>query len=225
MQLQAAPQAVIFDLDGTLADTFPLIVAAWNVALREPLGRTYTPDEVVARFGIPDAAMLRRELQDLPPGAWDKALRDYYAHYEDAHAMVLPFAGVPEMLRDLGRRGLSLGVMTGKGRRPAEITLRALGWDDVFAAVVTGEDVKHQKPAPDGVLLAAQHMGVEARRCVYVGDSPVDIEAGRAAAMTTIAAAWHSYYGERLRASRPDFWASTPTEIVDLCLSSTTGEG
>lgn len=210
---KAALQAVIFDLDGTLADTFPLIVASWNEAVREPLGRAYSADEVVARFGIPDSAMLRREL---PESAWEQAVETYHAHYEAAHGMVTPFAGATELLRALAERGLKLGVMTGKGRRTADITLRALGWTDLFGSVVTGEDVGPQKPAPDGILLVMRELGAQPSECVYIGDSPADIEAGRAAGMPTIAAAWHSYYQERLRVSQPDYWAEIPGEVLSV---------
>ena len=209
-------EAVIFDLDGTLADTFPLIVAAWNAALGETLGREFSTEEVVSRFGIPDAAMLRRELNDHPEPVIEAALEKYFSHYESAHDMVQAFEGVPQMLQTLHERGVPLGVMTGKGRRPADISLRLLGWSKYFGSVVTGEDVTRQKPAPDGVLLAAQELKVASNRCAYVGDSPVDIGAGRAAGMFTIAAAWQTFYSERLREAQPDAWAESPARLIEI---------
>ena len=209
-----APRAVIFDLDGTLADTFPLIVASWNAAMSEPLGRTFTAEEVIARFGVPDSVMLRR---DLPPAAWERAIQAYHEYYEAQHDMVTPFDGVQEMLDALVQGDMPLGLMTGKGRPAADITLRKLGWQGVFGSVVTGEDVTRQKPDAEGVLLAAEELGIAAEHCVYIGDMPVDIEAGRNAGMVTIAAGWHGYYQDRLRLSTPDHWAETPADIVDLC--------
>ncbi|MDF2441048.1 MAG: hypothetical protein JWN98_2032 [Abditibacteriota bacterium] len=209
-------EAVIFDLDGTLADTFPLIVAAWNAALGETLGREYSTDEVVARFGIPDAAMLRRELNDHPEPLIEAALEKYFSHYEQAHDMVQAFEGVPQMLHTLHERGVPLGIMTGKGRRPADISLRLLRWEEYFGSVVSGEDVEQQKPAPDGVLRAAHELGVSPSRCAYIGDSPVDIGAGRAAGMFTIAAAWQTFYTERLRAAQPDAWAESPARLLEI---------
>jgi pyrophosphatase PpaX len=215
--IEPTPRALIFDLDGTLADTFPLIIASWNAAVREPLQRTFAPQEVIARFGIPDAAMLRRELRELPEAVSREAIDIYHRHYEAEHAMVAPFEGVPEMLRMLRERTLPLGLMTGKGRRTADITISKLGWDGVFGSVVTGEDIENQKPAPDGVLLAARQIAVEPRRCVFVGDSPADIKAGRDAGMVTIAAGWHDVYRDRLRACKPDYWAEMPLDVVALC--------
>lgn len=214
-------EAVIFDLDGTLADTFPLIVAAWNAALGETLGRDFSTEEVTARFGIPDAAMLRRELNDHPEPVIEAALEKYFRHYEGAHDMVQAFDGVPQMLQILHERGVPMGVMTGKGRRPADISLKLLGWTKYFGSVVTGEDVTLQKPAPDGILLAAQELGVAPSHCAYVGDSPADIGAGQAAGMFTIAAAWHTFYSDRLRAAQPDAWAQSPARLIEI-LDTTT---
>src|SRR5688500_18213667 len=104
-------RAIIFDLDGTLADTFPIIISAWNAAVREPLGREYTAEEVISRFGVPDAAMLHREL---PEADWERSLEIYYQHYEAQHGIVEPFEGITEMLEDLKQRGVPIGVMTGK---------------------------------------------------------------------------------------------------------------
>jgi phosphoglycolate phosphatase-like HAD superfamily hydrolase len=146
--IDPAPRAVIFDMDGTLADTFPLVVAAWNAALSGHAGRQFAAAEVIARFGIPDPAMIRREI---PAHLGDEAVEVYHLHYERRHAeLARAFDGVTEMLAAIKARGLPTGVMTGKGKRSATITLAALGWDGctgrrMFDAVVTGEDVARQK--------------------------------------------------------------------------------
>lgn len=203
--------AVIFDMDGTLADTFPLVVAAWNEALRAHAGRDFTADEVIARFGKPDPEMIRGAL---PPALWDEAIERYHAHYESAHAMAGPFEGVTELLESLRRAGRPLGLVTGKGRRAAEISLRALGWSELFGVVITGEDVPAQKPAPDGLFEAARRLGVQPRACAFVGDSPADIGAGHAAGMVTIAAGWHPVYLDQLRQLRPHHWAQAPSDVL-----------
>lgn len=207
-------RAIIFDLDGTLADTFPLIVSAFNAAIGPHTGKTYSNAEVVSRFGIPDPAMIRRELPGAAGAAADVA---YHAHYQKEHAgLVKAFAGIDEMLAELRRRGVPIGLMTGKGRRSAEITLKALGWDRMFAAVITGEDVVKQKPAPDGPLEAARRMGFAPRECAFVGDSPADMGAGKAAGMIVVAAGWHPVYLEKIRAMQPDVWAEAPGDLLKL---------
>ena len=122
------------------------------------------------------------------------------------------------MLGALREAGVPMGVMTGKGRRTADITLRALGWEGLFPAVITGDEAVRAKPAPDGPLEVARMLGVEAGRCAFVGDAPADVKAGRAAGMVTIAAGWHAVYREKVRALRPDVWAERPGEVVAIVL-------
>jgi pyrophosphatase PpaX len=212
-RIEPKPLAVIFDLDGTLADTFPIIISSWNAAVREPLGRTFTPGEIISRFGVPEEPMLRREL---PPDEVERAMDVFHKHYEAEHGIVEPFEGIPELLNAIAEAGIPMGVVTGKGRRSADITLRLLGWDDMFGSVMTGDDVARQKPHPEGALAVAQDMGVDARHCVFIGDTPSDVQCGQAAGMTTIAAGWHSVYLDRLREARADFWADDPSEVADM---------
>src|SRR5687768_8574371 len=184
-----APRAVIFDMDGTLADTFPLVVASWNAALRDHFGRDCTAEEVIARFGVPDPEMIRGAA---PESLRDEAVERYHVHYEAEHrTLARPFEGVTELLAALRRGGKGLGVVTGKGRRSADISLRALGWADTFDVIITGEDVRAQKPAPHGLLEAARRLGARPNECVFVGDSPADIGAGQAAGIPTVVAGWH----------------------------------
>lgn len=214
MPTHRTARAIIFDLDGTLADTFPLIVRAWNVALTPVTGKTYSDEEVIARFGIPDGQMIVRELAGRPAG---EAVDAYHACYEREHAAIVrPFEGIESLLGELQRRRVPIGVMTGKGRRTADITLRQLGWDHTFAAVITGDDVAGQKPAPDGPLAAAKKLGAAPADCAFVGDSPADIGAGRSAGMISVAAAWHPVFVEALRALAPDLWAERPADVLKV---------
>lgn len=208
--------AVIFDLDGTLADTIPLIVASFNAACAEPLKRSFSHEEVVSRFGIPDSAMLRRELQNLPAEKIELAIENYFQHYEKQHAMVEAFDGISELLQELKGRDIPLAVMTGKGRRTADITLQKLNWTPLFGSVVTGDEVTQQKPHPEGVLRAARELKVVPQNCVFIGDSPADIGAGKATGMITIAALWHNFYEDKLRAMSPDFFVQAPRELAKI---------
>jgi pyrophosphatase PpaX len=128
------------------------------------------------------------------------------------------FEGIAELLAALKEIGLPMGVMTGKGRRTADITLRQLGWDAVFGAVITGDEAKSQKPAPDGLLQVAGMLGASPGRCLWVGDSPADMKAGKAAGMFTLAAGWHPVYIEKIRALSPDRWANHPREVLQCVL-------
>jgi pyrophosphatase PpaX len=205
--------AVIFDFDGTLADTIPVIVRAWNAAMHEPLGRVFTTAEVISRFGIPDPEMIRKEVG---PDAAAHAIEVYFHEYERQHDIVAAFDGIPELLCKLQQSRLPIGLMTGKVRRTADISIRRLGWHDTFGCSVTGDEVTKQKPDPEGVLRIASRFGVSPDRCIFVGDSPADIGAGKAANMITVAAAWKTHYADELRAICPDIWANDPREILEV---------
>lgn len=204
---------MIFDFDGTLVDTFPAIHAAWNAALEPVFGREFSRDEVVSRFGPSDEGMLERELRGQSPQVFDEALERYYRAYVGAHASIRAFEGIEELLQGLKNRALPLAIMTGKGRRTADISLLELGWGHHFEVVVTGTEVPNAKPAPDGPLLAARLLGFAPRNCVYVGDSPADLGAARAAGMKPVVAGWHGYFEAELRKMEPENWAAAPRDV------------
>jgi phosphoglycolate phosphatase/pyrophosphatase PpaX len=202
---------VIFDLDGTLVDSFGLVIHAWNVACREPTGRTYTDAEVIALFGVTEVAMLRRELQ---PSQFEKAKKIFLDEYRARHqVMCTVFDGVTDLLDTLSWRNVPMGIMTGKGRDTADITLAELGWADRFKSVVTGDEVIKPKPDPEGPLLVARELGIAPRDCIFIGDSPADILAGKAAGMRTIWAGWHPVYEEKIRQIGPDYSAAAPADL------------
>ncbi len=166
MSLARSIRAVIFDLDGTLADTFPLIVKAWNAGVGPETGLVYSDAEVIARFGIPDPQMIRRELKG---GAGERADAAYHAAYAREHSIVKAFDGVDDMLAELNRRKVPTGLMTGKGKQ-AVITLEAaFGWSKAFGSVITGKDVKVQSPIRRELFAVAQSLGVEPAACMIRG--------------------------------------------------------
>ena len=209
-----SPRAVIFDFDGTLLDTFPAIAVSFNAALTPISGRTYSDAEVIAHFGPPDEGMIANALQDFPDADYDAAIDRYFATFEVADGDCPIFPGITELLDDLAARQIPLGIMTGKGRRAAEITLHRLQWHARFGTIVTGDDAA-PKPAPDGPLLAARELGIAPRDCVFVGDSPADMNAATAAGMTAVVAGWHGFFREDLLQLKWDFWATTPHELND----------
>jgi len=208
------PRAVIFDLDGTLLDTFPAIVRAWNAGMEPLFGRAFEPQEVVSHFGLPDEQVLRAAF---PPVFSDEekgaAMERYFAEYRSAHDAIEPFAGIESLLSFLEIRGVPLGVMTGKGRRACDVTLAHFGWTKRFESVVTGSEVTHQKPHPEGPLRVARELGIAPEDCVFVGDSPADIGAAEGAGMFSVVAGWHDFYFAQLKALRPDLWPQSPFEL------------
>ncbi len=205
------PRGIIFDFDGTLVDSFGLVIHAWNVACREPMGRTYTNEEVIARFGLTETNMLRQEVSAEHYG---KAKQVFLDAYRARHReMCSIFDGINDLLEMLRSRGVPMGIMTGKGRDTADISLAELGWTSLFKSVITGDEATRPKPDPQGPLLVASELELEPRECVFIGDSPADIGAGKAAGMRTIWAGWHPVYAEKVRALGPDQLAHTPNDL------------
>lgn len=191
-------RALLFDLDGTLCDTLPLIYDAFREVLLRHTGRRYEDAEIRPLFGPPEEGVVRRVLTG--PQA-DEALQDYLRLYQHKHAHYVPV--FPERVRDLaGLRasGLPLGIITGKGIGTARISLRETGLEDLFDIVLTGSVGFKHKPAPDGLLLALRALGVGPDRAAFVGDSLVDIQAGKAAGCTTVGVLWQDRPDGRVRA-------------------------
>jgi HAD superfamily hydrolase (TIGR01549 family) len=205
-------RAVIFDLDGTLCDTFPAIIEAFNAAVSPITGRAYSADEVIARFGDPEPIMIRRDVGD----RWQEACETYYRHYQQNHHKMIPFDGIADMLCELRHMRIPMAVVTGKSRRSCDITLRELGWSDYFTSVVSGTEMKRQKPDPEGLLTAAREMGVDPAHCIMVGDSPADVGAAKAARISAVVAGWHDVYLDEVKKLKPEFWAAAPTDVVKL---------
>ncbi len=208
------PRAAIFDLDGTLADTFGVVISSYVAATREYLGRDLTREEVIARFGPTEHQMLRK---DVPAEMYDRAVAHFRQCYRDNHTrLVRIFEGIPEMLQALKERGIPMAIMTGKGRDTADITLASLGWTALFQSVVTGDESPRAKPAPDGVLMAAHALGVDAKECLFIGDAPADILAGQAAGAFTVWASWHPVYRKEIAKLQPNLIAARPADVVAL---------
>jgi HAD superfamily hydrolase (TIGR01549 family) len=202
----------IFDLDGTIADTLPLIYTAFNEALEPVLGRTLSPEEIRSKFGPPDNHILRAML---PASDWEAAFKRYVAAYERDHQrLVTAFHGVDEVTRLASAAGMKLGVVTGKSRQTALFTLEAIGLLPAYGAVYAGDDVERQKPDPEAVIKILADLDHDpASSGVFIGDSAADVLAGRAAGLTTIAVTWGSPDHEELFASNPDVVVHNTNEL------------
>jgi phosphoglycolate phosphatase len=186
------PQAVLFDLDGTLLDTAPDFAVVVNRMLREH-GRAPLPFAQIratVSHGARALVQLAFGLADGEPGF--ETLRSRLLElYESGLAIeTTPFEGIRELLVTLAERGIVWGVVTNKPHYLAEPLLARMGLQPPAAVLVCPDHVSRTKPDPEPLLLACHRLGCEPGRSIYVGDHARDIEAGRRAGMRTIAAAW-----------------------------------
>jgi HAD superfamily hydrolase (TIGR01509 family) len=207
----------LFDLDGTLADTLPLIYEAFDAAFIPALGFGFSPAEIRAMFGPPDHQIIRGKVDG--PRA-DDAIKRFNAHYRDRHDdLVSAFPGIAHAIAACSAAGIKLAVITGKSRLTALITLERLGLRDSFRVIYAGDDVERQKPDPEALFRALQDVAaLSADRAVMIGDSAADVIAGKAAGIATIGVTWGSPDHQELEASRPDHIVTSVEELESLLL-------
>lgn len=192
-----AIQAIFFDLDGTLLDSAPDLVAAVEY-LREQLGAAPVDARAVTRVvSRGGRAMLRQGFPDADEARVDWLLPRFLERYAQAiavHTQVYP--GVAQMLKVLEQRSIVWGIVTNKPGNLARALVAEIALGTKCAALVSGDCLARRKPDPAPLLHAAQLAHVDAAHSVYVGDDARDIEAGSAAGMLTVAAGWGYLNGE-----------------------------
>ncbi|AKU22098.1 HAD family hydrolase [Massilia sp. NR 4-1] len=213
----SAPRAILFDLDGTLADTAPDLAAAINL-LRSKRGLAPTPYDVLRPTASAGARGMIGASFGLAPGdaGFEELRVGFLANYEAAiavHSTLFP--GVSELLDGIQSAGLSWGIVTNKAARFTEPLVPLIGLHQA-GCVVSGDTTAHAKPHPAPLLEAAARLQLAPEQCWYVGDDLRDIQAGRAAGMATVACQW-GYCG----ASEPSSWGAdhllpTPDALLAL---------
>lgn len=210
----SSPRAVLFDLDGTLADTAPDLVAAVN-QLRTARGLPPAEYEMLRPYASAGARGLIGAAFGLQPGNADyEALRlSFLENYvSDIATKTRLFDGIPELLDALTTANIPWGIVTNKAARLTGLLVTKIGLAHA-ACVVSGDTTPHAKPHPAPLQEAARRIGVYPEECWYVGDDLRDIQAGRAAGMRTVAAAW-GYCGETAPATwNADWLMETPAEL------------
>lgn len=196
-------EAVLFDLDGTVVDTIPHILASFRHATTEVLGRPLPDDVLLHHVGVPLARQMRLFTDD--EDVAERLLAAYRSFNHATHdEMARLYPNTRATLSAIAAHGLPMGIVTSKSRAMATRALDLFDIGAYFAVVVTADDTEVHKPDPLPVLHAARLLGVEAARCAYVGDSPADVAAALGAGALAIAATWGVADRERLVAAGPD---------------------
>jgi phosphoglycolate phosphatase/pyrophosphatase PpaX len=208
-------KGIIFDFDGTLADTMPLALEAFRRALHPVHGRWFGDDEIRSTFGPTE----RGTMPTLAPGLEEETLAEYYRHYTDLHsALTTPFAGIHDLLSQLKNRGMRLGIVTGKGETSLMISLEHIGLNGVFESIEVGCDDGPCKPM--GIEKILTEWALPGSEVLYVGDAPSDVPAAREAGVPIAAVAWAdpSSVGA-LKDKSPDWLFETVEEFANWVLS------
>jgi pyrophosphatase PpaX len=211
--------AALFDFDGTLVDTTDLIYQSMRHATGEVLGREISRDVLMANVGQP----LPRQMELLSAEHAEALLDSYRLHNEANHdALIREFPGVEESLARLKAAGVRVGVVTSKRRFSVDMALKNFpGLGDVVDQWVTMEDTTEHKPRPEPLLKGLELLGnVPREQAAYVGDSPFDVTAAKAAGVESVAVSWGAFSEDALRAAEPDQLVPDLDAAVDVLLSA-----
>ncbi|MFF9771449.1 HAD-IA family hydrolase [Streptomyces sp. NPDC014636] len=205
-------QAVIFDLDGVVVDSFAVMGEAFSLAYAEVVGPGEAPFEEYQRHQgryFPDIM----RIMGLPLEMEEPFVRESYrlAHH------VQVYDGVADVLRMLNERGLRLAIATGKAGERARSLLDVLGLLPYFAHVIGSDEVPRPKPAPDIVRRALELLNVPADRAIMIGDAPTDLASAHGADVTAAAALWGCHDEIGLLAAGPDIVLQRPADLLGLC--------
>ncbi|WP_343136466.1 phosphoglycolate phosphatase [Xanthomonas sp. BRIP62411] len=197
------PRAVLFDLDGTLLDSAPDMLATVNAMLEERGRAPMALAQLRPAVSKGARAMLAAAFAERHAVERDALVPEFLRRYEGLIGTQSQlFDGVDELLLRLERAGCIWGVVTNKPEYLARLILPQLGWERRCAVLIGGDTLAERKPHPLPLLTAAERIGVAPAQCVYVGDDERDILAARAAAMPSVAVLW----GYRLHDDEPSRW-------------------
>jgi pyrophosphatase PpaX len=205
---------VLFDLDGTLVDSGAIILASFKHAARTVLARDVEEEQIAALVG---GSNLHDQMRVLSPAHVDELVRVYREHNRPLHDELEAFEGVEELVKTLSEQGRKLGIVTAKGRQTVDLAFAVLSLERYFDAVVTADMTDHHKPDPAPVLKALELLESEPADAAFVGDSPYDIAAGKAAGVFTVAVSWGKIHPEeRLLEAGADVLVHSPKELLDV---------
>ena len=211
-------KGILFDFDGTLANTIDLIVATFEHTCVTALGEKPDRQRIIDTIGLPlgDALEL---LSGIHEQQRILELRQIYGAFNAANhdTMIKPIPGVAELLVQLKQRDLKLAVVTSKKAHMLERGMQCLGMLPYIDATVSVLDTERGKPAPDPMLLACERLSLTPGECLCVGDSPFDMQSGNAAGCVTVAVEYTQLdWQSLLEQGKPDYTISQPLDLLQL---------
>lgn len=225
MGLGGAVKLIVFDFDGTLVDSRPLIEAGMTHALdRLGLERSVM-EEWLKYVGLPVEEGVRRTFESRGLRV-DDVLVAYrsFGHADHEH-LLRPFEGMPSLVHELLDRGQALAIATSKRRIPLDRQLAAIGWTGAFSPIITPDDVANGKPHPESLERILELTGLAPADLLMVGDTPFDLDMATAAGVASVAVGHGFYSAEALAACGPRAYAPDTAALRDLLLAYLQPEG
>ena len=208
-------QTVLFDFDGTIADTLPVSFKAFNYVFNKYDKRNLTDKEIMQLFGPIEDVIIRNQLHNQEKVEY--AIEDFYDQYEKGHQREFErLADIQNMLDAMKELDMNLGIITGKSRRSLTLSLEILNLYDYFDVTISGDEVKAPKPNPEGIQKALNLLHNVPSDAVFIGDSQADMAAGDAANVITIAAQWFSTIQSANFEARPSHICKTIPDLIKL---------
>jgi phosphoglycolate phosphatase len=208
-------KAVLFDFDGTLADTASDLALALNRVRAERELPALPLEQLRGHASAGARGLLEAGMGVLPEHPEYKPLREaFLKHYADDICVdTRLFPGIAELLAAIEARGLRWGIVTNKSTELTWMVVKELGLDQRAACVVCGDTTPHLKPHPASLLHAAQELALTPPHCVYLGDDLRDIQAARSAGMRAVAVEWG--YGAGLHSWNADAVIARPGDLIE----------
>jgi phosphoglycolate phosphatase-like HAD superfamily hydrolase len=210
-------KAVIFDLDGTLANTLPLCIAGFRKSIEPLIDRFLSDEEIIATFGPSEEGTIMA----LAPEHFEKGISDYLKFYKELHAMCpIPFEGIEDLLITLKDKSVKIAMVTGKGKHSTHISLEQFGIGDYFEVIETGISTGPRKA--EGIQNILDFFkNIRKEEMIYVGDAPSDIIASRKVGIPVVAAAWaETAEPEKLKELYPDMFFDNISDFSHWLVSS-----
>lgn len=193
-------KAVIFDLDGTIGDTLKLAIEAFKKAINPFMEVPISDKEIMNTFGPSEEGTIRA----LIPEHYEAGVNLYLKYYEELHYMCPePFEGIKDLISHLKKSGIIVALVTGKGKKSNDISLKQYGMLNTFDKIETGHPYRMSKP--EGIQAVIDHFKLEPSEALYVGDAVSDITSARQVGIPVVSALWSSLIDEaEIKKASPD---------------------
>jgi phosphoglycolate phosphatase len=207
--------ALLYDHDGTLVNSLPVVIAATNSVLKNNGYALDAPNNIVSAMVLATAPRMGFHAHVSDPAIQKRLADEFYCLARELGPKVSSvYAGIPELITAVKERGLKQGVISNNQGDVVRLILRHHGLADAFTLMYGEDDMPAPKPSPSGLLQAAAALGLSCEKCIFVGDSENDSQAARAAGMTSIGVTWGIHNKSTIMELGFDYVVDKPEEIL-----------